>query len=67
MDVVRQDKPLTMGWCLECHRNPAAELRPRHLVTNLEWQPGENAAEAGLELVRLHDVDPSTDCSACHR
>ena len=67
MDVVRQEKSLTMGWCLDCHRNPEAELRPRHLVANLEWQPGEDAAEAGLELARLHDVSPSTDCSACHR
>lgn len=67
MDVVRQDKPLSMGWCLDCHRNPAAELRPRHLITDLEWQPGENAAEEGLELARLYDVAPSTDCSTCHR
>jgi hypothetical protein len=67
MDVVRQEEPLSMGWCLDCHRDPAGSLRPRHLVTNLEWQPGPNAAEEGLELARLYDVTPSTDCSACHR
>jgi len=22
MDVVTQEQPLSMGWCLECHRNP---------------------------------------------
>src|SRR5262245_45318492 len=29
MDVVRQDKPLSMGWCLECHRDPTPNLRPK--------------------------------------
>jgi hypothetical protein len=24
MDVVRHAEPLTMGWCLECHRHPVA-------------------------------------------
>ncbi len=26
MGVVSQYKPLTMGWCLECHRNPEANI-----------------------------------------
>ena len=29
MEVVRLDKPLAMGWCLECHRDPAPNLRPK--------------------------------------
>jgi hypothetical protein len=28
MEVVRQEEPLSMGWCLDCHRNPEPELRP---------------------------------------
>src|SRR3954468_18509045 len=28
MDVVAQAQPLSMGWCLDCHRNPAGHLRP---------------------------------------
>ena len=48
-------------------RNPEAELRPRHLITNLEWQPGENAVQEGIELAHLYDITPSTDCSTCHR
>jgi hypothetical protein len=38
MEVVRQEKPLSMGWCLECHRDPGSHLRPREVaVTNMDW------------------------------
>lgn len=28
MEEVWQEKPLSMGWCIECHRDPAENLRP---------------------------------------
>ena len=28
MEVVYQAKPLSMAWCLECHRDPGPNLRP---------------------------------------
>jgi hypothetical protein len=37
MDVVQQAEPLSMGWCLDCHRDPAANIRPLDQVTNLGW------------------------------
>ncbi|WP_145361555.1 cytochrome c3 family protein [Alienimonas californiensis] len=37
MEVVEQVMPLSMGWCIECHRNPQDALRPPELVTNLAW------------------------------
>ncbi|HET6251236.1 MAG TPA: cytochrome c3 family protein [Tepidisphaeraceae bacterium] len=38
MEVVRQEKPLSMGWCLECHRDPGSHLRPKEVaVTNMDW------------------------------
>lgn len=67
MDVVRQEKPLTMGWCLDCHRAPEAQLRPRDRITDLAWQPPGDPVAAGAELARIHGVAPSTDCSTCHR
>src|SRR5450432_2346981 len=39
MDVVHQAKPLTMSFCLECHRDPAAKLRPLDKITDLDWKP----------------------------
>jgi hypothetical protein len=37
MDVVQQVAPLSMGWCLECHREPEKHLRPVEHVTHLWW------------------------------
>jgi hypothetical protein len=37
MEVVRLDRPLAMGWCLECHRDPAPHLRPRSALTDMSW------------------------------
>ncbi|HQZ64818.1 MAG TPA: cytochrome c3 family protein [Planctomycetaceae bacterium] len=32
MPLTRQAAPLTMQWCLECHRDPEQHVRPRSLV-----------------------------------
>jgi hypothetical protein len=67
MPVVEQTAPLTMGWCLDCHRNPAPNLRPKEYVTSMDWQPGKNAEELGYELMARYDVQPRTSCTTCHR
>ncbi len=67
MERVRQEQPLSMGWCLECHRNPAPNLRPPEFATSMDWQPDRPAAELGAELMRQRNLKPSTDCSTCHR
>jgi hypothetical protein len=59
MEVVRQVEPLTMSWCLDCHRDPAPRLRPPAEVTNMTWRPGADHA--------TREVAPSEDCSRCHR
>ncbi len=38
MAVVRQEQPLSMGWCLECHSNPAPNLRPVEAMTAMGWK-----------------------------
>ncbi len=35
MEKVYQHEPLSMGWCLDCHRNPEPNLRPVEEVTNM--------------------------------
>ena len=67
MERVRQEQPLSMGWCLDCHRNPAPNLRPLEFVTTMDWVPERPAAEIGAELMRKRNLKPSTDCSTCHR
>lgn len=67
MEVVSQQEKLTMSWCLECHRAPDANLRPREEVTNMEWLPDEDPLVLGKRLREVHDINPSTDCTTCHR
>jgi len=35
MGVVSQVKPLTMGWCLDCHRNPSANIIGARPITGV--------------------------------
>ena len=37
MPVVAQAESLSMGWCLDCHRNPTDNLVPKDKVTDLYW------------------------------
>jgi hypothetical protein len=74
MEVVQQVEPLSMGWCLECHRDPTPHLRPAGVsVTDMEWQPDAAsiaAAEARLAVTAadpIPELNPPTHCSACHR
>jgi hypothetical protein len=67
MVVVEQVEALTMGWCLECHRNPDEHLRPKEFVTDLDWTPDVPAAQLGAELRKQHEINPSVDCATCHR
>jgi len=68
MDEVAQAKPLSMSFCLNCHREPEAHIRPPDQVFNLDWQRPENFTKTqGQEMVRHWNVNPSQSCSACHR
>jgi hypothetical protein len=67
MEVVTQVKPLSMGWCLDCHRNPEPHLRPVEFVTQLDWVPMEDQAVLGKRLREINNINPPTDCYTCHR
>ena len=41
MPVVYDAKPLSMAWCLECHRHPENFLRPEKEIFNLDWNPDQ--------------------------
>jgi menaquinone reductase, multiheme cytochrome c subunit len=67
MQEIRQVSPLNMAWCLDCHRNPAPNIRPRALVTKLDWKPDRAPVEIGRELVAANHIAPPLNCSGCHR
>jgi hypothetical protein len=69
MDIVAHAKPLSMGFCLDCHRDPAAHLRPRDQVTNLDWKAPSPEAQLAMGTKFKHEwnVNPPQSCSGCHR
>ncbi len=67
MARIYQVAPLTMSWCLDCHRNPEPHLRPLERITAMGWKPDRPQREVGLELMNEYDVRSITNCTACHR
>jgi hypothetical protein len=64
MVKVYQAKPLTMGWCLDCHRNPTPNLRLPENITKMGYKP---ASGEGAAVLKQNNVQPPTNCSTCHR
>ena len=68
MEVVFQKAPLSMGWCLECHRDAVPNLRPTDEVFNLAYDPtAKLSREQQLALRDKFNIHPSENCSTCHR
>ena len=74
---------LQMEWCLDCHRAPEKNLRPRDQVFNMRYEEPSSARpimvdgktytdqiSLGRDLVtkyKLRTVADITSCSTCHR
>ena len=74
MEEVYQFQPLSMTFCLDCHRDPSAKVRPPDKITDLNWKwsdnPEENARQQKLkggQMVHEWKVESLQTCSACHR
>lgn len=64
MVTVRQEQPLSMAWCLECHRDPEKFVRPTAAVTDMAYERAD--PDEGRRLVKENNVNPPVNCSACH-
>jgi formate-dependent nitrite reductase cytochrome c552 subunit len=80
MAEIREAQPLSMSWCLDCHRNAGPSLRPADQVTNVawdaagQWDSGRDAlfhsasqAEFAAKVTAQSGIKPPADCSGCHR
>lgn len=67
MAVVSMDQPLSMSWCLECHRNPKPNLRPFKEITNMAYDPKKAGYDPDKDPLRKRKVQPPLHCSGCHR
>jgi len=69
MTDIWKAEPMTMGWCLECHRAPERFVRPRSEVFNMAYVPPADQLTLGTELVAAYHLDANhlVQCSVCHR
>ncbi|WP_245413512.1 cytochrome c3 family protein [Mangrovicella endophytica] len=69
MPLMAKAEPMTMGWCLDCHRDPAAKLRPEEAIFDMRWQPPADQPAKGRALLAHYGTraEHLTDCSVCHR
>ncbi len=64
MVKVYQHAPLTMSWCVDCHRDPAGSLRKAEALTTMGYKPGPDEGKA---VAQANNIHPPTNCSTCHR
>ena len=67
MAEVSQAAPLTMNWCVDCHRDPAPHLRPDSAITAMGWSGSPAGAAANARAVALRSPRELTTCTTCHR
>lgn len=67
MEKVQQMQPLSMSWCLDCHRNPDSNLRPVDQITNMNYTPPADQAAFAARVKAEKKLNPTQDCSGCHR
>ncbi|HEX6534813.1 MAG TPA: cytochrome c3 family protein [Gemmatimonadaceae bacterium] len=67
MATVEQVVPLTMTWCVDCHRDPAPHLRPPQAITAMGWAPPAGADATGRALAARYHVRRLLNCTTCHR
>lgn len=71
MRMTVQRAPLTMEWCLACHRDPGSQLRPENEITTMGYVAEEDGKDAtpGHEWIAHYDIHPDRlmECSTCHR
>lgn len=68
MPITTQREPLTMQWCLACHRDPDPNLRPKNAITTMGYDPAGDGIP-GHKLLEQYGIhkDNLTECVTCHR
>ncbi len=56
--------PLTMAWCVDCHRAPTRYLREPARAMDMGYSPRPGEGAAVREALQ---VAPPVNCSGCHR
>jgi hypothetical protein len=58
---------LSMGWCLDCHRDPTPNLRPKEAVFAFGWEPHGHDLPDDVRTFYREAASRLTSCNTCHR
>ena len=61
MEVIRQYAPLTMGWCIDCHRKTNVKTENNHYYDKLV----ELHSKVSKDPMKVEDIG-GLECSKCH-
>jgi hypothetical protein len=69
MPLMWKEEPMTMEWCLDCHRQPERALRPVEEVFNMDYVQPPDQLALGEQLIEEYHIPTErlTDCYTCHR
>lgn len=65
MEVVRQVQPLSMSWCVDCHSDPALNIRPVANITTMGWSADLGWREKQREIAA--SINPPGSLSQAQR
>ncbi|MEO6875244.1 MAG: cytochrome c3 family protein [Opitutaceae bacterium] len=67
MTLMAKAEPMTMRWCLDCHRDPGPRLRPSEEIFSAT-SPAMSPQGTQAELMHRYDIHVAnlTSCSTCH-
>lgn len=66
-------RTLAMDWCVDCHKNPGSQLRPKEYVYSMKWKPPKDKVQrealqaALIKEYNIRSPHQLTNCSVCHR
>jgi hypothetical protein len=62
MHVMRQESMLTMGWCIDCHRNTEVKMEGNEYYTDLHKNLTEKYPGEKITVDKMGGID----CARCH-
>lgn len=82
MDLIKLNQPLTMKWCLDCHRNPLKFIIPARSISGIYTDSFNYFGNIEYKLININNLSISGEnqnltlkrlpnlgpenCSACH-
>jgi hypothetical protein len=64
MDVVEQHSPLSMGWCINCHRETEVKFTTNEFYQDYK-EIHEKLQKGELDKVTVETIG-GTNCQRCH-